>query len=536
MSRAVLALGAFLLLARLGSPALWQDESETALRAVSILNSGLPRMSVEGSLVTTQPSLAKYEGNAEGVWIWNTWLQAYLTAASFQIFGRSPFAARLPFALAGLLTLMLLPNLFDNVKNKNPSAAEGGQIFLALTPAFLLFARQARYYSLSALGTVLILLSWKMVRERKKHSVLFLVMSLQFMLHTSLAFFVVAVAVLAADALLHGREFKHSDLAAAAAWSTALSVPAFIYFRVWDRPGNHMYAFGESFEFLKTFLMWLSIFALPAWLPAAVQMKRRSYPLLLAGVVLLTGIALEGMFSRVCAGAALIWLVANAVREKRDAIRLAWLWLAASLAVLSVTAAEPYGRYLMGALPACAVLAGTWIAELSNGKRIPGLVMAILLCSVTLGGFYSAAEPAPTVSGMMRQRLRDVRPRSDLLRFLGELARGPRGYIEPAAEAIKAGGGGSAFSDSDQLSLMFAAGTKPVYKDELSTIKPDWLLLSPWLRLDGQALLAVTALAPSYAPVEASGPLLLWQNNPDPLFRDFSPKDGPLPLLRRRGR
>ncbi|MBI5247696.1 MAG: glycosyltransferase family 39 protein [Elusimicrobia bacterium] len=489
-------------------------------------------MNVEGSLVTTQPSLAKFEGNAEGVWIWNTWLQAYAVAGSFKIFGRSPFAARLPFALAGLLCLMLLPHLFD--KDKRSSAAEGGQMLLALTPAFLLFARQARYYSLSALGTVLILLSWKMVRERKKHAVLCLVLSLQFMLHTSLAFFVVAVAVLAADSLFHGREFKRSDLAAAAALSSLLSVPAFWYFRVWDRPGNHMYSFGESFEFLKTFVMWISLFAVPALLPAAVQLKRRRYPPLLAGVILFSGLATEGMFSRVCAALTLIWLIAIAVREKRDAVRLAGLWLAASLAVLSVTAAEPYGRYLMGALPVCAILAGTWISELANGKRTPAYVMALALAGVTFGGFFPRSEPAPTVSGMMRQRLRDVRPRSDLARFLGELARGPRGYIEPAAEAIKAGGGGTVFSDSDQLSLMFAAGVRPVYKDELASVKPDWLLLSPWLRLDGQALLAVSALAAEYEPVPVTGPVLLWQNNPDPLFRDFAPKRGPLPLLRRR--
>jgi hypothetical protein len=145
-------------------------------------------------------------------------------------------------------------------------------------------------------------------------------------------------------------------------------------------------------------------------------------------------------------------------------------------------------------------------------------------------------EPAASVSGMMRARLRDVGPRSDLARFLAELARGPEGYIESAARVVKAEGGETAFSDADALSLMFAAGLKPVYKDGLGAAKPDWLLLSPWLRLDGQAVLAVSALAEggAYEPVQVQAPLLMWQNNPDPLFRDFSPKTGPLPLFRRK--
>ena len=85
---ALLALGAALLLWNLGRPALWQDEAETALRAESILEAGVPRTHLGGTLVTAQASLADKEGDASGVWTWNTWLPAYLTAASFLAFGR----------------------------------------------------------------------------------------------------------------------------------------------------------------------------------------------------------------------------------------------------------------------------------------------------------------------------------------------------------------------------------------------------------------------------------------------------------------
>ncbi|MCM2303563.1 MAG: glycosyltransferase family 39 protein [Elusimicrobia bacterium] len=538
-----LVLGAGLLLFRLGRPALWQDEAETALRAASIQETGLPRMTLDGVLVTAQPSLAKHEGNAEGVWIWNTWLPAYMTAASFSVFGQTPFAARLPFALCAFVSLWFFPRLFDD-ESGPPWAAEAGLVLLVLSPAFLLFARQSRYYALTALGTVLTMLAWRRLLSGSKGGAAALVLSLSFLLHSSFAFFAIAAVALAADAALRGRECLGRRFAGAALAAAALSLPVFWYFRVWDRPGNHLYAPVEAFEFLKTFLLWLSLFAVAPLLPAAVAVKRRSYWPVAAGFVLLCGLVAEGAFSRLAAALALAWILARAVRS-RDVERLAWLWLAATLGLLSFSAAEPYGRYLMGALPALAYLGGRWIAELAGGRRAAALALAAFLAAANWAGWLPSkaaalvaapAAPAASVSGMMRQRLRDAGPRSDLARFLGELARGPEGYVEAVARAVKESGGETAFSDADNLSLMFAAGVKPVYKEELDFLKPDWLLISPWLRLDQQASVELAALATSaaYEPVPVSAPRLLWQNNPDPLFRDFAPKPGPLALFRRR--
>jgi hypothetical protein len=225
--------------------------------------------------------------------------------------------------------------------------------------------------------------------------------------------------------------------------------------------------------------------------------------------------------------------------------RMSWLWLAAALGVLSLTAAEPYGRYLMGVLPPLAYLAGCWITELADGRAAAALALSVCLLAANWlawaplkAAALVAAPSAPvqSVSGMMRQRLRDVTPRSDLARFIGELARGPEGYIERAAAAIKAGGGGTVFADADGLSLMFAAGATPIYPAELPRLKPDWLMPSPWLGLDRQKEIEVTALVTGglYEPVSVEAPRLLWQNNPDPLFHEFEPKRGLLPLFRRR--
>ncbi len=502
-------------------------------------------MTLDGVLVTAQPSLAKSEGNASGVWIWNTWLPAYITSLSFRLIGQSPLAARLPFALSALLSLWLFLRLFHGDAGP-PWAAESGLLLLVLSPAFLLFARQSRYYALTALGTILVFLAWRRILSGAKGGPAALVLSLLFLLHSSFAFFAIAALALAADAALRGRECLGRRYWAAALSTAALSLPMFWYFRVWERPGNHLYAPVEAFEFLKTFLLWISLFAVPALLPAAASLKRRRYWPVVAGFVLLCGLVCEGAFSRIAAALALVGILVCAVRS-RDTQRLSWLWLAATLGLLSLSAAEPYGRYLMGALPVLAYLSGRWIAELAGGRTATALGLAAALTVVNWAGWLplraasaigAPAAPVESVSGMMRQRLRDAGPRSDLARFIGELGRGPEGYIEAAVRAIKTGGGTTVYSDADNLSLMFAAGVTPVYRDELSSRKPDWLLLSPWLRLDPQASIELTALATSgaYEAIPVPAPRLLWQNNPDPLFRDFSPRTGPLALFRRHAR
>ncbi len=550
---ALTALGAVLLLWNLGRPALWQDEAETALRAETILESGLPRMTLGGVLVTAQPSLAPHEGNAAGVWTWNTWLPAYLVAASFAVLGRTPFAARLPFALAGILTLWLWWRLCadgekDEFADRRKWAPEAALALLALSPAFLLFCRQSRYYALVALGGVLVLRSWRRLLQNKPWGALATALSLQFLLHASFAFFAAACLALALDAALRFDECPGATrFWNAALLTAALAAPAAWYFRVWDRPGNHSYPLVESLNFLKTFLLWLAAFAVPLALVGAAFARR--WILVALGFVLLCGLVGEGPWSLICA--ALVWaaLLAAAAREPApygvmNLRRLCLLWIAATL-LLAFGAAEPYGRYLAGLLPAVAYRVARSLSALGRGR--PAAVAALVVLAAASDLMFLAPlkaaqalaapeTPAASVSGMMRQRLRDLPLRSDLARFAGETLRGPEGYVDAAALAMRAGAGATFFSDADTLSLMFATTLRPRYPDEFKTAEPDWILPSPWLRLTPDLEARVNELAASgrYERVDVSAPQLLWQNNPDPLFRDFAPKLGSVTLLHRR--
>ena len=100
----VAVLGLALLLTNLGTDYLWADEGDTAVLASSILKFGVPK--AWDGITFTDSDLGARE-NQQLVMVGTPWVQYYVAAASFLLFGQNTFAARLPFALAGWFTVLL---------------------------------------------------------------------------------------------------------------------------------------------------------------------------------------------------------------------------------------------------------------------------------------------------------------------------------------------------------------------------------------------------------------------------------------------
>jgi 4-amino-4-deoxy-L-arabinose transferase-like glycosyltransferase len=73
----------------------------------------------------------------------------------------TPFAARLPFALLGLLTIALVYGIVFRVARQRWAAASAA-LLLTLSVQFLLYSRQSRYYTLAA--ALSCLLVWQFLR------------------------------------------------------------------------------------------------------------------------------------------------------------------------------------------------------------------------------------------------------------------------------------------------------------------------------------------------------------------------------------
>lgn len=151
-------LAAVLLFARLGHYALWDDEAVTALTAKGVLLTGDTSVLLDHNIVAYRDGLVLRDLKDRS----SPPLPTYLTAGSFLIFGKNALAARLPFAVIGLLAVVAF--LLAAV-----SWCQTREQLLVLCIAllgnvsFFLYARQCRYYSLALLlgiAIVWLYLSW----------------------------------------------------------------------------------------------------------------------------------------------------------------------------------------------------------------------------------------------------------------------------------------------------------------------------------------------------------------------------------------
>jgi hypothetical protein len=137
----VVLVSAFLSLYNLNHYSLWGDEALTALSAKGVLSTG------DTSAWAENGNIAAYDS---GACLTNLHdrstppLPAYLTAMSFAVFGVDAWIARLPFVLAGMLTIILMLYWARNASF---------QYYLLLSLAilsnvsFFLYSRQCRYYA-----------------------------------------------------------------------------------------------------------------------------------------------------------------------------------------------------------------------------------------------------------------------------------------------------------------------------------------------------------------------------------------------------
>jgi 4-amino-4-deoxy-L-arabinose transferase-like glycosyltransferase len=194
----VLALACAGLFTSLGDRTLWGDEAETALLARNVLRFGVPLVDDGHNRIS---HLGVQDSNAAGVWTWSPWLDEYVVAASFALFGESAFSARLPFALFGLATIGLLGWLVQRVRG-DPELALSTMLLVATSLPFLLHARQCRYYGLVMFAMVWLLVGLWQLLERRRIGTLSIAGALTVLFYSNYVTVPGPVAALAAAALL----------------------------------------------------------------------------------------------------------------------------------------------------------------------------------------------------------------------------------------------------------------------------------------------------------------------------------------------
>ena len=261
----ILCFAAVLLFSGLSNPFLWQDEAETALLGKNILEYGIPK-AYDGKNIISQQVGKEFDETF--LWRWSSWGDKYVAALSMWIFGKTTFGTRFLFVVFGFASVIFF---YLTVKRIFPSLFMQRLtiIFYVTSIAFLLSARQCRYYSLVLFFSVLMIFFLYRNARKTWHWFGFIGASF-FLFHSNyflaLAVFLSFLSTLVIARLTQGIKIKEYFIGIASAM--VVSLPGLFLYNSWhtveqaDNSSffkNLSYYFIQINDYLYPFVIFLTV-------------------------------------------------------------------------------------------------------------------------------------------------------------------------------------------------------------------------------------------------------------------------------------
>lgn len=504
----LLVAGLVLLFTNLGNIYLWQDEAETALLSQRFAQYGLPLAFDGRNLIRQAPMDVQY--TADWVWVYHPWLPFLCTALSFALLGPTTFAARLPFALAGLATVLLL---YDSVRRhlKDQRLAMQSSSLLLLSIPFLLHARQCKYFAFAALFTLAVLDAYLLLSETDSQlAVPYLVLAGFGLFQSNFGAFVPTFAGLALHFVLRGISRQRiARMGLPLSMLFVLVVPWAIYLQTWAR-GRFVFDIYRFVGHLVHYVVYITGWVFP-------------WPLVVAFVVL-------------------FWFAWRRARPEIAVFGLYLAVIATTVVFLSATFIWMYFSYIVQLVPLLAVLLAYTVRRLAQNRIIQMVLVALLVATNVLHLFpyflpitrsFKWASLAPRAYLAETDALVAAagQPRSDLLRYAYELTHDYDGPDEGIVLLLKeqARPGDLVVANYGELPILFytgldvAGGLAAFRIGELD--RPEWVIK----RIDGPYLQEMDKLltAARYEPITIPYADILWGNRPVPEYHKYATVHGP---------
>ncbi len=507
---AVLGVGTALSLTGLDNGCLWQDEAETAVLGKGILTYGYPR-AFDG-VNRLNPGLSLQEGYA---WTYHSWLPMYLAAASFFLGGATTTSARLPFALLGVGCLWLTYLAARRLTGSRGTALLTGLFLMTCVP-FLLHMRQCRYYAPAVFFTLLTVIAYLRFLKGRPFSFPALALSLLFLFHADHGVFAPIILGLILHALFSRPGPRRGyRFAAAILVVLALTVPWAVYLEGlqhhghwgWERLRHHaQFYFRQINKYLVPILFWLLV-------AAAARPS------------------LKGLWDP---------------REStlRQGMGVSASLLGTGLVFLVLFPDQRHFRYLLFLVPFMLLVQSVALSRLFRTKPMAAAALTLLLIGTDLlhhSGLSFALAQIPGVR--VKLSTPNVRPRSLLLEFLGELSHPYRGPMDGVVELLlnQAQAGQTLKIPYEDHPILFYTRLKvePVVRmeDFGRPTYPDWIVLRrDWLPEGFFESPYYQKIQADYESLILDAPDIPWQNRPDPGFHRFRTdrKAPPVVVFKRR--
>jgi len=442
----------------------------------------------------------------DSTWIGQPWGQFVVTALSLAAIGKNTLAARLPFALCGIATVVLLFHLVRQRFRDWPMALVAVLLLLA-NVFWVLHVRQCRYYALSTFFLLLTSVTYLRWLDGKRFAGWALLASAWCLFQSDYGVFWPAIGVLFAHSLYCGARPRRTALLLFA--GLALSVAPWVYYYELASRMKPRYTSLESSILGTLFNFNHFQFPVLALVPLAVLLFRKTPHL--GGA---EGRRVAGLAIAVCL-ALLIWV--------------------------PLVSPYPFYRYLMPATPLAAValayvVLGTidlvFAGRAANDLRLVAALplAAILALSPLLALPVSSLIPAPDRALAQMGVLGRGELRALYLDLVNDGPDPNREVIELLAPQLKPGD--EVLVNYEDVPFMFytdatVRGGMCAFRTEA----PDdghlkFAIIRPDLRIGHQALLRELARfnwRGSYDHVLA----IPWGNIPDPRHHRFQQKESP---------
>jgi len=474
------ALAAVILFTNLGNIYLWQDEATTAVLAKNTLEFGVPRAFDGTNLITTIYSDAcMYKG-----WRYAPWLQFYITALSFRLFGVNTFAARFPFAILGVASIalcyLLSQRLFHNRRVSRFSAA-----FMLFSAPFFLYMRQCRWYALAIFFTLWLLISYLDLIEKKRFSAWGFMLSAVFLFHSNYAiFFPVFGAVCFHYIIFHIKNEGKVELKKALRYLLLiimLTAPFFIFFTNLECRGQM--TFLRTKGHLEFYIRVLNKYLFPlAFLFLSLSVfsffKKRVFPIL---------------------------------GQRLDRPRL---WLLPVVFIFTVVffvflAEERQLRYIIHLLPLSCILMSLLVAGWMKLNVIAASLIFIIVC------FTNSFHTGSPFAKKLWIPLADI---------AYELSHDYDGPVEGIVEFLKknADPGDTVKLIMGDYAVIFYTDLKVDNRDFLTESFPEWIVVrNGWVSFENLNTRYRRRIEAEYQRIELDYPDIMWENRPDPGYHKF---------------
>ena len=474
---------------------LWQDEAETAVLARNVLNFGYPR--VFDGLNRVNPGLMSGPGQS---WAYHPWLQFYLVAASFMLFGTTTVAARLPFAVLGVVTVLLAYRLALRLV-QHQLVARLTSILTLLSVPLILHSRQCRYYSLATVATLWVIYAYVRAREGNRRAWWSLAVALVVLFNSHHGAFVPMIAALLLDLWRQGipRSDRPIALVSAAVVAT-FTLPWFFVLNLMQHSGA--FSLREIAHHIQFYVR---------------QVNRYLFP---AGFLLLVWL-LRGI--RPVAS----WSSASAAQ--RASLRIVFLVLACNLAFIATIPWQRHFRYVIHLAPLLyfvqAICLWVWLKH----RRLLLAAITFLLVATDLLHYsapYVIVQAIPRFRHTVARAHGLVTPESLLAKYAYELTHEYRGPVEGIVEQLRrdARPGESLKTPYDDHGVIFYTNLKvedlnrftaPTYPDWIIP-RRDWIVTSEFF-----ASPYFKEIDKTYDRIVTDAPDLAWENRPDPGSHHF---------------